>query len=161
MSAAWVEPLWHDPAGSLEIYAPTQVDHARAQTQMTAREIVDVCHARRSTGWHAKANQWRQTARAPLGAEPISRPRPNSGASKGTGTVQIRQTFVTHGRLAMREIRLQAARDRSHGVQAMTFEQLAARLAGGFARPIDSDTLRGAVQTALVDTDLGELDGIK
>src|SRR3546814_7763909 len=61
----------------------------------------------------------------------------------------------------MREIRLRAARDRRHGLQVMTFEHLAARLAGGFSRPIDNESLRAAIQQALPETELGELDGIK
>jgi hypothetical protein len=61
----------------------------------------------------------------------------------------------------MREIRLRAARDRLHGLQVMTFEHLAARLAGGFSRPIDNESLRAAIQQALPETELGELDGIK
>ena len=61
----------------------------------------------------------------------------------------------------MRETRLRAARERRHGLQVMTFEQLAARLAGGFARPIDNESLRAAIQQALPETELGELDGIK
>jgi hypothetical protein len=72
-----------------------------------------------------------------------------------------RKTVVAHGRLAMREIRLRAARDRLHGLQVMTFEHLAARLAGGFARPIENESLRAAIQQALPETELGELDGIK
>jgi hypothetical protein len=72
-----------------------------------------------------------------------------------------KKSFVTHGRLAMREMRLRSARNRDHGVQVMTFEQLAARLAGGFAKPIDDDKLRAALQQALAATSLGELDGIK
>lgn len=72
-----------------------------------------------------------------------------------------RKTVVAHGRLAMREIRLRAARDRLHGLQVMTFEHLAARLAGGFSRPIDNESLRAAIQQALPETELGELDGIK
>src|SRR5271157_2805611 len=75
--------------------------------------------------------------------------------------VARRKTFIAHGRLAMREKRLQAARDCDHGVQVMTFEQLAARLVGGFAKPIDEDTLRGAIQQVLPVTALGELDSIK
>jgi len=43
----------------------------------------------------------------------------------------------------------------------MTFEQVAARLAGGFAKPIDDDTLRESIQPALSMTVLGELDSIK
>ena len=72
-----------------------------------------------------------------------------------------RKTIVAHGRLAMREIRLRAARDSQHGLQVMTFEHLAARLAGGFASPIDSESLRAAIQQALPEAELGELDGIK
>ncbi|MDE0388287.1 MAG: PD-(D/E)XK nuclease family protein [Rhodospirillales bacterium] len=61
----------------------------------------------------------------------------------------------------MRELRLEAARGRRHGLQIMTFEQLAARLAGGLARPVDDDALREAITAVLPETALGELDGIK
>lgn len=43
----------------------------------------------------------------------------------------------------------------------MTFEQFAARLAGGFSRPIDDDAVRKAISSVLEDTGLDELDGIK
>ena len=43
----------------------------------------------------------------------------------------------------------------------MTFERLAARLAGGLAQPVDDDALREAVTAVLPETALGELDGIK
>ena len=72
-----------------------------------------------------------------------------------------RQTYIAHGRLASREIRLDAARHQRHGIQVMAFEQLAARLAGGFAQAIDAETLRDAIQKALPETELGELDAIK
>ena len=72
-----------------------------------------------------------------------------------------RQTYIAHGRLASREIRLDAARNQRHGVQVMAFEQMAARLAGGFTQPIDGEALRDAIQQALPETDLGELDAIK
>ena len=72
-----------------------------------------------------------------------------------------RHTYVAHGRLASREIRLDAARGQRHGVQVMTFEQLAARLAGGFSQPIDAETLREMIQQVLPDTELGELEAIK
>jgi hypothetical protein len=72
-----------------------------------------------------------------------------------------RHTIVAHGRLAKRELRLVAARERRHGRQIMTFEQLAARLAGGFASPVDMESLRAAIQVALPLTALGELDSIK
>jgi RecB family exonuclease len=56
---------------------------------------------------------------------------------------------------------LTAARERAHGTQIMSFEHVAARLAGGLARPIDGDALRSALQIILPNTALGELDGIK
>jgi len=73
----------------------------------------------------------------------------------------IRSTLVVHSRLAMREARLEAARAGRHGLQVMTFEQAAARLAGGFMRPIDDEALREAVQEALRSTPMGEFDGIR
>ena len=72
-----------------------------------------------------------------------------------------RHTIVAHGRLAKRELRLVAARERRHGRQIMTFEQLAARLAGGFSSPVDMESLRSAIQVALPLTALGALDSIK
>lgn len=72
-----------------------------------------------------------------------------------------RRTIIAHGRLAMRELRLAAARERSHGLQIMTFEQLAARLAGGLSRPVEEESLRAAVQACLPEVALGELDDIK
>lgn len=76
-------------------------------------------------------------------------------------TKSNRRTIVAHGRLAMRELRLDAARHHRHGLQIMSFEQLAVRLAGGFARSIDEESLRTAIQTVLATTPLGELEGIK
>lgn len=76
-------------------------------------------------------------------------------------TISNRKTIVAHGRLAMREVRLNAARHRVHGLQIMTFEQLVVRLAGGFAKPIDDESLRSALQIVLPTTPLGELDRIK
>ena len=72
-----------------------------------------------------------------------------------------RCTVIAHSRLAMRELRLDAARRKQHGLQVMTFEQLAARLAGGFVQPVDDDALREAIKAVLPGTTLGELDGIK
>jgi len=72
-----------------------------------------------------------------------------------------RQTVIAHGRLAMREHRLAAARERRHGLQVMTFGQFAARLAGGLSRPIDDESLREAVQTVLPTAELGELESLK
>ncbi len=73
----------------------------------------------------------------------------------------MRGTVIVHGRLATRELRLAAARTRSHGLQIMAFEQLATRLAGGLSEAVDTETLRSAIQTCLPDTELGELDPIK
>ncbi len=94
----------------------------------------------------------------------IQTPRPSTHAAKDKqqfGGIMRRQTYIAHGRLASREIRLDAARNLRHGVQVLAFEQLAVRLAGGFAQPIDGEALRDAIQQALPDTNLGELDPIK
>ncbi|WP_306392534.1 PD-(D/E)XK nuclease family protein [Telluria beijingensis] len=76
-------------------------------------------------------------------------------------TIPARRTVIVPDRLAQRTRRLHAARTRQHGVQAMAIGQVAARLAGGFVRAIDTDSLRLAVQDALPATPLGELDAIK
>ncbi|RWJ60443.1 MAG: PD-(D/E)XK nuclease family protein [Mesorhizobium sp.] len=75
--------------------------------------------------------------------------------------IASRSTLVVHGRLAMRQGRLAAARDGRHGLQVMSFEQAAVRLAGGFARSIDDESLRVAIQAALPATSMGELESIK
>ena len=61
----------------------------------------------------------------------------------------------------MRQGRLTAARGRRHGLQVISFEQAAVRLAGGFARPIDEESLRAAIQAVLPVTLMGELESIK
>ncbi|WP_419906208.1 PD-(D/E)XK nuclease family protein [Hoeflea sp.] len=76
-------------------------------------------------------------------------------------TAAKRSTLVVYGRLAMREARLAAARNGQHGLHIMSFEQAAVRLAGGFARAIDEESLRSAIQTVLPDTPMGELEDIK
>ena len=72
-----------------------------------------------------------------------------------------RSNLVVHGRLAARKARLAAARNGRHGLQIMSFEQAAVRLAGGFARPIDDESLRAAIQAVLPATPMGELESIK
>ena len=72
-----------------------------------------------------------------------------------------RRTIITFGRLAMRELRLDAARQGAHGLQVLTIEQFAERLAGGFVKVIDKDTLREAILKVLPTADLGELEAIK
>ena len=76
-------------------------------------------------------------------------------------TIAYRSTLLIHGRLAMRESRLMAGRDGRHGLQIMSFEQAAVRLAGGFARPIDDESLRATIQAVLHTTQMGELENIK
>ncbi|SAL19597.1 PD-(D/E)XK nuclease family protein [Caballeronia telluris] len=72
-----------------------------------------------------------------------------------------RSTLVVQDHLAVRASRLAAARRQQHGLQVMTVDQLAARLAGGFTRPIDVESLRGALKAALPTTPIGELESIK
>ena len=72
----------------------------------------------------------------------------------------MHKTLVVHNRYAWRSYRTHAAIDGSHGLVLLTIEQLAARLAGGFLVPVDSDDLKAAVATA-TDQPLGEFDGIK
>lgn len=73
----------------------------------------------------------------------------------------VRRTVVAHGRLARRELRLDAARHARHGLQILSVEQLAVRLAGGFSRPVDDESLRVAILATLPVTALGELESIK
>jgi len=75
--------------------------------------------------------------------------------------VSLRRTIVVHTTLAARTLRAGAARESAHGLQVLTMEQLAARLAGGFIQPIDREVLQDAVKAALASTQLGELDEIK
>src|SRR4029077_19396275 len=72
----------------------------------------------------------------------------------------VRDTVITHSRLAWRHERAQAAVASHHGLQALPIEGLAARLAGGFLQPIDPDALKAAVAKTL-SADLGDLDRIK
>ena len=78
----------------------------------------------------------------------------DSMAEQGKTSASKRRSAVVHGRLAMRDAVLEAARNRAHGLQAMAFEQLAARLAGGLLRAIDDESLRAGVQAALPGTQL-------
>jgi hypothetical protein len=72
-----------------------------------------------------------------------------------------RRTVVVADRLAMRVKRLEAARTGHHGIQVMTFPQLAARLAGGFVQAAVDDALYRAVSASLETVDLGDLDPIR
>ena len=72
----------------------------------------------------------------------------------------MRKTLVLHNCHAWRCHRTRAALDADQGVQLLTIEQLAARLAGGFIRPIDPDAFKAAVGVAVLQP-LGDLDAIK
>lgn len=72
-----------------------------------------------------------------------------------------RSTKVVHTNLSGHLLRVDAARNGANGVQVMTMGQLAGRLAGGFLQPIDAGSLREAVKSALIASDLGELEAIK
>lgn len=72
-----------------------------------------------------------------------------------------RHTIVVPDRLALRAKRLAAARAGRHGVQVISFPQLAARLAGGFVQPADDDALYRAVSACLPKVDLGDLGAIR
>ena len=72
-----------------------------------------------------------------------------------------RKTTIVRDRHASLELRLHAARERSHGLQVMKFEQAMVRMAGGFFQPIDSETLRDSVKRVLPETDVGDLEEIK
>ena len=72
----------------------------------------------------------------------------------------MRETFVIHSRLSWRQVRGVAAIERQHGLQALAIEHLAARLAGGFLQPINSDCLKEAIGDTIA-TDLGEFNNIK
>ena len=73
----------------------------------------------------------------------------------------LRRTVVVHTRLAGHNARVEAARANANGVQILTMDRVAARLAGGFIQPIDLDALQDAVKAALASTSLGELEDIK
>lgn len=60
-----------------------------------------------------------------------------------------RRTRVVSGPLALKMQRLQAARDGAIGLEIISLPQLAARLAGGFARPASAEDLQPAIRAAL------------
>ena len=73
----------------------------------------------------------------------------------------LRRTIVVHTRLAGHNARVEAARANANGVQILTMDLVASRLAGGFIQPIDPDALQDAVKMALASASLGELEDIK
>jgi hypothetical protein len=74
-------------------------------------------------------------------------------------TCWVRRTVVIHSRLAWRHERARAGIKSQHGLQAIPFEERAARLAGGLLQPIEPDALKSAITKALC-ADLCDLDSI-
>ena len=64
-------------------------------------------------------------------------------------------------RLASHAAGMEAARTRAHGLQILTVDRMAARLAGGFLQPIDAEALQDAVARALNSIEIGELEDMK
>ena len=75
----------------------------------------------------------------------------------GLGDRMRRQTLIVDSAFAAHEGRTRAARAGHHGLQIMSIEQVAARLAGGFAQPIPREVLQEIVQEVVRTTDLEDL----
>lgn len=73
----------------------------------------------------------------------------------------MKRTIIVYGKLAMRSERLESARRGDVGVQVLSIEHVASRLAGGFLRVVDVVTLRDTITKVIPTTDLGEIDAIK
>lgn len=81
-----------------------------------------------------------------------------------TGRVSLpgqRRTIVVEGPLAHRMRRFVAAKNREQGVQVLSLPSLAARLAGGFARPAESIDLDNAIRLALDEGGFAELETMR
>lgn len=72
-----------------------------------------------------------------------------------------RRTIVVEGPLAFRMRRIAAAHRGETGVQIMTTPQMAARLAGGFTRPAQSQDVDAAIRITLDAGDFAELESIR
>lgn len=83
------------------------------------------------------------------------------GGALVSAVLPTRRTIVVHTNFAAHMTRVAAARRGEIGLQIMSMGQVAARLAGGFLRPIDIDALREAVRHSLPTVSLGELEAIK
>ena len=70
------------------------------------------------------------------------------------------KTLIVPNRHSWRTRQTEAALEKACGLNLLTVQQMAGRLAGGFLEVIDSDSLKTAVQ-AVADKSLGELDAIK
>lgn len=77
------------------------------------------------------------------------------------GVWSKRTTRVVAGPLALRMERIKAAQDNALGVEVTTLPLLAARLAGGFRRPADTEALQLAIRNALERGTFRELDSVR
>ena len=78
-----------------------------------------------------------------------------------TPHTMLRRTVVVEGRYARRWHQTQAAIEGTQGLQVVSMEELAARLAGGFLRCVRTDTLKTCVREAVEAASLGALDRIR
>jgi hypothetical protein len=69
----------------------------------------------------------------------------------------MKRTLIIAGGTAASARRLEAARKGQLGLEIRTIEQVAQRLAGGFLRPVDGDTLARAADDAIRATPVAEL----
>ncbi len=69
----------------------------------------------------------------------------------------MKRTLIVAGGTAASARRLEAARKHQHGLEIRTVEQVAQRLAGGFLRLIDGDTLVRSADEAIRATPVAEL----
>jgi hypothetical protein len=76
--------------------------------------------------------------------------------SPGTCLID-RRVVVVEGPLAFRMRRARAAREHAVGLEILTIQQLAARLAGGFSSPADEEVLHLSISRALSEGGLTEL----
>ena len=77
------------------------------------------------------------------------------------GDSQPLHTAIVEGPLAFAMRRLVAANAGDIGLQILRFSQLAARLAGGFVRPITAEILEPAIQAALHEKDFKEIERVR
>lgn len=68
-----------------------------------------------------------------------------------------RRLIIVDTTLALRTVRLAAAKEGEHGLEVLTLPLLAARMAGGFVRPADRAVIYDAVNVALSSESLTEL----
>src|SRR5262245_31330112 len=70
------------------------------------------------------------------------------------------RSAIVEGPLAFHMRRVAAARAGESGLQILNLPQLAARLVGGFVRPIAQEILQPLIQTALAETDFKEIEPV-